>query len=386
MSYKNASIRLVVVALAWLAAGIVVADDSTSFLSMFKRKSKLSEQPLELQAEHGPWLILAATLTGDDAAAKANALAQEIRTKMRLPSFIMHKALGAPETLGVGERIRTSADGQLVPTQLKVKYANSVTASAYAVLVGEFTSTDDPRIPDTLHAIRVAQPAALGASGKNDGGLVQKTRKLFWWQSSRDENLKKGPMGAAFVTRNPLLPDDFFQAPKVDEFVAKLNKQVKYSLLDCPGRFTVRVASFHGQSVTDFGNGKPSDSLASTTDQLDAAASKANKLTHALRAKGKEAYQFHDRYGSYVMVGSFNDLGQELSPGNFQYNPAMLAIMKELCGYRVIDVKDPRTGAIGSRTSLKSLERIPFDVDGKPMAVPRPETNNVYKGSLLGRS
>ena len=34
----------------------------------------------------------------------------------------------------------------------------------------------------------------------------------------------------------------------------------------------------------------------------------AHKLTVALRSKGWEAYEFHDRYESYVTVGSFDDL------------------------------------------------------------------------------
>ena len=122
-----------------------------------------------------------------------------------------------------------------------------------------------------------------------------------------------------------------------------------------------------------------------TTDSLDAAAKKAHTLTEALRAKGKEAYEFHDKFGSYVTIGSFDTLGQELASGQFQYHPGMLAIMQEHCGYRTLDVKDPVTGAISQRTSLKSEAKIPFDIEGKPMAVPRPETSDLYKGSLLGQ-
>ena len=121
-----------------------------------------------------------------------------------------------------------------------------------------------------------------------------------------------------------------------------------------------------------------------TSDSLDRAAKKAHKLTEALRSKGKEAYEFHDRFGSYVMVGSFDVLGQELQSGQFRFNAGILAVLEEHCGYRVIDVKDPRTGAISKQTSLKSEEKIPFDIEGKPMAVPRPETSGLYSGSLLG--
>lgn len=365
----------------------VARADRTSFLAMFRQKQSVSNEAMVLKAENGPWLILAATLSGEEAQAKAKMLANEIRTEMRLASFIMHKPAD-DSLLGVGERIRTESDGTLVQKQLKLRYANGSSEETYAVLVGEFTSTEDPRIKEVLQAIRTAQPKSLGASGKperEDGeeeNLVQKTRSLFWWQSDRAENLKKGPMGAAFVTRNPLLPADFFQSPKVDDFVSNLNKQVKYSLLDCPGRFTVRVASFYGNSVTDLGASAQAKSL-STSDALDKAAEQANTLTVALREQGEEAFQFHDRYGSFVTIGSFDKLGEE-TPNGFVYQPEMLAIISKHCGYRVLDVKNPQTGAISKRTSLKSLAKIPFDVDGKPMAVPRPETNSVYRNALLG--
>ena len=42
-----------------------------------------------------------------------------------------------------------------------------------------------------------------------------------------------GPLAHAFITRNPLLPEDYF-TPKngVDELVLKINKNVPHSLLD----------------------------------------------------------------------------------------------------------------------------------------------------------
>lgn len=364
----------------------------SSFLNMFRKKQTLSASELQLEAKHGPWMILATTLSGDDAEQKAYALANEIRNKLRLPAFVMHKTSSDNAVLGTGQRIRTDGrSGQMVQNKLKLKYANSSTLDAYAVLVGEFTSTNDPRFDNALNAVRVAQPIALGATDTKDASekdpnwLVKNTRALFWWQSSRNDNLQKGPMGAAFKTRNPLLPAEYFQdAPTLDSFVTSLNKQVKHSLLDCKGRFTVRVASFYGQSATDFSGGQRFK-LDKTSDSLDVAAQQANKLTLALRKQGAEAYQFHDRYGSYVTVGSFEDIGKNDANNQFQYNPAMVSVMNKYCGYQYLDVRDPRTGGITKKQSLKSLEKIPFDVEGKPISVPKPQANGIYSGSLLGR-
>jgi len=43
--------------------------------------------------------------------------------------------------------------------------------------------------------------------------------------------------------------------------------------------------------------------------ELEAAAEKAHRLAKALRMKGYDAYEFHDRYASIVTVGSFNSAG-----------------------------------------------------------------------------
>ena len=59
---------------------------------------------------------------------------------------------------------------------------------------------------------------------------------------------KRGPMGQAFFTRNPLLPREYFVPKGVDTFVAKMNEGVEHSLLDCPGRQTIQVATFRGKT------------------------------------------------------------------------------------------------------------------------------------------
>src|SRR5206468_5623771 len=71
-------------------------------------------------------------------------------------------------------------------------------------------------------------------------------RTLYTMMSNNPEKKEKGPMGSAFVTRNPLLPEELFVAKGLDPFVYEMNKDLPHSLLKCPGRYTVRVASFRG--------------------------------------------------------------------------------------------------------------------------------------------
>ena len=93
-------------------------------------------------------------------------------------------------------------------------------------------------------------------------------------------------MRKAFITTNPLLPDEYFAPKGIDRLVLEMNQPVKFSLLDCPGKYTVKVATFTGRVVIDQKQieeiekkGKPFDS------QLAEAADKAHKLTMALRQK-----------------------------------------------------------------------------------------------------
>ncbi|MCA9194912.1 MAG: hypothetical protein KDB03_24240 [Planctomycetales bacterium] len=365
----------------------VSAEPPSFFRTMFRKKQTVSDDQLVLRPEHGPWMILAVTLSGPEAESQAVALAHEIRGTLDLPSFVMHKTMDPNSNLARHSNVRTELDG--TTRRYEVKLANGEAESVFAVLVGEYTSDEDPRIEKTLDTIRYSHPRSLGetesatTTKSSSNWVVQKYREVVW-SENRDENRKKGKMGAAFLTRNPLLPDDFFETPKVDDFVKELNDQdwIEHSLLDCPGRYTVRVASFTGrvQMATSTNNGGDS----SISNALDAAAQQAHKLTVALRKKGEEAYEFHDRFGSYVTIGSFDNLGQEYRGGEFQYNPAMLAILKQWCGYRIVEARDPTTGAISRGQSLNSLDRIPFDAEGKPIPVPRPETSKIYGRNLLG--
>ncbi len=363
-----------------------------SILKIFRSKQSLPDESLELKVEHGPWMILAYSFPGSDGKSKAIELAREIRQALKQPAFVMERTSGVTSTLARRERIRNDDNGNPLSVALEARYANGGQESVYVVLVGEFTSIDDPRVADVLEDVRFAKPVSLGEDPKSSTAgsdktqssnfLVQQYRAIMWKRNDRKDDY--GKMGAAFVTRNPLLPDDYFEAPKVDDFVANLNKDVEFSLLDCPGKFTVRVASFSGRQVHDFGIGTKGSKLEEISDQLDKAAMDAHVLTTALRKQGVEAYEFHDRTGSYVMVGSFDSLGQEVTAGQFQYHPGILEINQKWCGYRVVEAQDRRTGAKGKTTTLNRLENIPFDIEGKPMAVPRLATSKLYSGSLLG--
>lgn len=388
------SLKVVACLFVLTVSAATSAHADQTFLSMFKKKLPTGDaKSLALKAEHGPWLILAATISGEDGQTKAVQLANEIRTTLKLPAFVLKKEFDSSGVLGATQATVAELDGTTTKYRAWTQYANPSQDVVYAVLVGEFPSTEDPRITKTLNQIQNARPKALmegEADTKDSAWLVQQYRSVIRSRNARQAN--KGPMGAAFVTKNPMLPDDYFQGPALDSFVEKINKQVEFSLIDCPGRFTVRVASFYGKSGSDMLNHriKNTDEI---SDALDHAALQANKMVTELRRRGVEAYEFHDRFGSFVTIGSFDRLGPEQQNGTFQYDAQILQVMNQYCGYRQIEGQDPRTGARIVKSSINAVDfkgpgnkrtSIPFDLEGKPMAVPKRDSSKLYNGSLLG--
>ena len=147
-------------------------------------------------------------------------------------------------------------------------------------------------------------------------------------------------MFGAFVTRNPLLPAEFYKAPELDKFVKKLNEEKNFSdfsLINCAGKYTVRVAVFRGddQSVS-WGRSTSSLNDEDKVSQLDLAAERAALTVRALRRAGYEAYQYHDRSQSYVTVGSFNELGTTNNANQFVYSDRIQEIISRFGGTKKV--------------------------------------------------
>ncbi len=137
-------------------------------------------------------------------------------------------------------------------------------------------------------------------------------------------------MRHAFIVPNPLLPPDYFNQGGLDEETIALNKGVPYSLLECPGRYTVQVATFKGNSVIRQADIRDiEDGRKEMKSQLAIAAQEANALAKCLReVKGWPAYQYHDRYSSIVTVGSFQSPGTRLKNGQIDFDPRIKIIFQ----------------------------------------------------------
>jgi hypothetical protein len=354
-------------ALVLLAGSLSAVAQGTPWSKITTRKKA---EPVDQGAgayalvdSNGPWMILAASFSGEGAEKQARELVEELRTKYKLPAYVYQKEFDFSKPMQ-GRGVDRYGGPQ------SMRYQRSQDILETAVMVGDYASVNDERAKKVLKMLKFAKPAALdvekrGSSAQTLGALRTIQRAIQ--PDGTDEKLK-GPMRNAFITTNPLLPPDFFTAAKgVDKFVLDMNKGVKWSLLDCPGRYTVRVATFTGAVVLDQKIIEKIEKGSKFQSRLAEAADKAHKLTEALRAKGVQAYEFHDRYQSIVTVGSFNSVGTRMPDGKTNLDPALHAIMEKYGNEKKV-VPGQATPQIGKP---KTEGNIVFDLQPMPVEVPR---------------
>jgi hypothetical protein len=362
------------------------------FFKVSKQSSALSSSDLLLKDQHGPWLILAASFEGEDAEAKATELANELRGNYKLLAYVLPKRFDYTKpVLGAG----FDDKGE----QKKMRYQEKREVTGFGVLVGDFDSLEHPQSKEALQRVKTIQPKCL--TGQEDLNLKK------WIPRSKDQAAQAGPMAGAFMTKNPLLPEEYFQPPKVDKFVQQLNQNAEFSLLKAKKNFTVRVAMFRGADslYLDHNNPERKFEVTDKNQGLEKAAEHAHLAASILRKAGIEAYEFHDRNSSMVTVGSFESLGKIDEQGNFFYDNAIRTTVNQFGGIKEYrnsalgpvpvaktlldivnykDIPELKSGSEKEKLKLVKAYSIPFEIEPKAIAIPRPATNGLYSGSLLG--
>ena len=297
----------------------------------------------------------------------------ELRRRFRVEAFTYRKTYDfSKPTEGLGY----SRYGG----QRRMRYQNNHKFEEIAVLAGNFGSIEDVQMDKTLALIKHARPESL------DRRQARRPRRSDWlgcgrsttWSARIRPSSSKGPMGSAFVTRNPLLPAELFVAKGIDPFVVDMNKDLPHSLLKCPGKYTVRVASFRGVDTMKPAVFENLTSNTNKTSKLDQAALKASRLCTALREKGVEAYEFHDRTESIVTVGSFKEVGQPRADGKIEINPAVHKIMKD---YGPIEQPRPGSNQIELYARVDKASGARFDPQPVPVEVPRQSIAAAYNAT-----
>ncbi|MCA9009647.1 MAG: hypothetical protein KDB01_07870 [Planctomycetaceae bacterium] len=278
-------------------ACVLLAMLSVSGTAYCGRVEAIQGKRYTLTHQHGPWMILVASLSdvkganhtdGLTAWEAADTIVYELRTK-GIPAY----------TYSVDEET-VELDG-----------ANSVQNAArrviarqgeICVLAGNFKSIDDDDAQKVLKWIKKKYSSSIADEKK--GGLFAKTPG------------QPSPFGGAILTINPIYSGEI-QTRKLDEEIIGLNSGAPYSLLENKGRYTLQVATFAGGSVVQVGNQSSTKAMAmfekNFGSNLVNCAKEAIALAEALRTASKygydsdyEAWVFHDQYRSIVTVGSFS--------------------------------------------------------------------------------
>jgi hypothetical protein len=126
------------------------------------------------------------------------------------------------------------------------------------------------------------------------------------------------------------------------------------------------VATFRGQSVIDQREIKKiEEGKEKLESSLTQAALKDHELAKALRLKGYDAYEFHDRCESVVTVGSFRSLGAQTPDGGIDPDPNIKRIIKTFEAKQKIAAGQPMP------VERESLVGIFFDIQPIVMEVPK---------------
>ncbi|MEN6404983.1 MAG: hypothetical protein ABFC77_00775 [Thermoguttaceae bacterium] len=387
----------------WMVVGVMGAIASATQAAPWSDLLSLRgvdadpEKSYALSEDNGPWLIMACSFSGDGAEKQARELVYELRKRYKLPAYTYegHFDPGEAQGRGVDEfgRPRKFAYMKYKDSKNKEK-ARHPKLSEMAVLVGNYSNADDEEAKKTLQKVKYAAPAALEVKeGKKTNQTLTGWRMIQRqvYEAIGSEKKDLGPMGHAFLVPNPMLPSDYFaQRNVVDSVVVEMNKNAEFSLLECPGRYTVQVATFRGEVVI-----KQEDIRAiqegrkTMRSGLAEAADKAHRLAKALRMKGYEAYEFHDRNMSIVTVGSFSSVGSQQANGQMILNPEVLRIVKTFgADPNATQKLKPEFESLLKSTGMdqyahadvKYLVGIPFDLEPKPIQTPKRSFSTAMRG------
>ena len=396
--YTSRSLKVLFIAALAFAAAIVNSSGRAAApwdsLVPFRKTNVDPNNMYPVAESNGPYMIMATTFQGDNAREQARRLVYELRSTYRLPAYTYEKAFDftKPER-GIG----FNPDG----TPKTMRYQQAQVIKEVAVLVGDYDTVDDPTAQRVLKKIKEMDPDCMkGDQAKKTQSLsaIRQLEKSLIPASATSEPAKKGPLARAFIATNPLLPREYFANRGVDKFVLELNKDAQYSLLDCPGKYTICIATFSGAAVI---NQKDVAAIEKKEkqlpDRLAEAAEKAHKLAEWLRTNpfaGQhwDAYEFHDRDKSIVCIGAFNSLGSKRPDGTLDVDPRIQQVLnsfgndqaltasgaRDLKG-KAIDVAYPAGTAASLR---KKPDLILLDLAPKPIEVPRRSISADYQHSL----
>jgi hypothetical protein len=233
-----------------------------------------------LSKENGPWMIMITSLWGE-------LPEQKVRAEQASHELVFElRALGIPA-------YSFKQEGHLDELETLDRYGKmqkryfAAQRDSILVVAGNYPSVEDDRAQKTLKYIKQLRPKCLEPVAKLVPG-------------------GKSPLHRAFLTRNPLLPDDVKSQKVADPLLLRLNSGIEHSLFQNPHKYSLVVASFNGKSQVDPAKFQEFEKKLATEVSLDSAGEESWRLAKALRARNVQAYVAHERYRSIVTVGGFD--------------------------------------------------------------------------------
>ena len=393
---NKSPLKLKLTALAILIAAF--AFESTAFAQpiRFMQRSNSKTAKLNLTQDAGPWLIMCASFDGEDGRQQAINLANELRTKHRLNAYVYRQHFDfASDIADLSKRQqKPTATANLRKREMQLIKQDEKTE--YAVLVGNYKSVESSQAQRDLAIIKKLQPETMKFHSANIqdtpqvGERMRADSEAIFDSTNGVRKMKLGnskfPLRLALLVINPMTPEDQVAAAEVDHYIVNLNKDRKYTLLDNPKAYTLKVASFSGEVIVrqqDIEarqadrNWQKKNEQGKNNRSLIEAAKRATILTEYFRSQNVEAYQFHDRHTSYVCVGGFDWVSEGEGP-NARVNPKVEALAE------VFAAKPVNGGVTTFPLPMKLLQAgVTCDANPLTVAVPRVNKQMAKKRSLL---
>ena len=260
----------------------------------------------------GPWMICAAYFNGPSAPDLARQMALQIRGRYNAPAWVFNYAeeerKKAQELIDQQRQalpFDAPPDGSenVVPVPRRHTVVN--VEEQCAVLIGGYPDEDTAH-KALLVVKKWPKPQLKVREGEPD---------FAWVAYDHGKEIEMNPFEKmSMVVRNPSMPHDSTAPDKSkDKFLLTLNADEEYSMLRCPGTYTLAVKEYLGASMV-----KPEQSESSGLmkmiglgnrhegESLALAANNAHELARTLRHQGAEAYVLHTRTSSVVSIGSFS--------------------------------------------------------------------------------
>jgi len=276
------------------------------------------DHPYNITPNAGAWAICVMSYSGEKAFYLSEKFVTELRRDYRLPAYFFNRSDVERQKEEVREeemrKKRWTLYDQLAkqmghddpkkvaPQTVHVKKPLRF-EDQFAVMIGGYRDMDNAR--RSLEYVRKLKPPSeelmnrAFVAGPANGGAEVKSAFI-------------NPFQSAFVVPNPTAPKQ--KPPELDEkqlgFTLKeLNADETYSLLKCPGNWTLVVKVYRAPTVVlTKGQEKSPLDRSKSGDLLGASAQQAHQLAEILRTPqlGFESYVLHTNNMSMVTVGSFD--------------------------------------------------------------------------------